>query len=71
MVLGLFGWTGVGRLIRGQVLSIREREFVEAAKMIGASLMADLLQGDPPNLWAPILIMFTLYMPASSPPRPR
>lgn len=62
-VLGLFGWTGVSRLIRGQVLSIREREFVEAAKMIGASKFRIYFREILPNLWAPILITFTLYMP--------
>lgn len=62
-ILGLFGWTGVGRLIRGQVLSIREREFVEAARMIGASRWRIYFKEILPNLWAPILITFTLYMP--------
>jgi peptide/nickel transport system permease protein len=62
-ILGLFGWTGVSRLIRGQVLSIREREFVEAAKMIGASRYRIYFKEILPNLWAPILITFTLYMP--------
>jgi len=62
-ILGLFGWTGVSRLIRGQVLSIREREFVEAAKMIGASKGRIYFKEILPNLWAPILITFTLYMP--------
>jgi peptide/nickel transport system permease protein len=62
-ILGLFGWTGVSRLIRGQVLSIREREFVEAAKMIGASKTRIYFREILPNLWAPILITFTLYMP--------
>ncbi|MGB0099092.1 MAG: ABC transporter permease [Nocardioides sp.] len=62
-ILGLFGWTGVSRLIRGQVLSIREREFVEAAKMIGASRWRIYFREILPNLWAPILITFTLYMP--------
>lgn len=62
-ILGLFGWTGVSRLIRGQVLSIREREFVEAARMIGASRYRIYFREILPNLWAPILITFTLYMP--------
>jgi peptide/nickel transport system permease protein len=62
-ILGLFGWTGVSRLIRGQVLSIREREFVEAAQMIGASKARIYFREILPNLWAPILITFTLYMP--------
>jgi peptide/nickel transport system permease protein len=62
-ILGLFGWTGVSRLIRGQVLSIREREFVEAARMVGASRWRIYFKEILPNLWAPILITFTLYMP--------
>jgi len=62
-VLGLFGWPSVSRLIRGQVLSIREREFVEAARMIGASRWRIYFREILPNLWAPILITFTLYMP--------
>lgn len=62
-ILGMFGWTGVARLIRGQVLSIREREFVEAARMIGASRWRIYFKEILPNLWAPILITFTLYMP--------
>ena len=47
LVLGFFGWTGIARLIRGQVLSLREREFVDAAKLFGAEPPPDLLQGDP------------------------
>jgi len=45
------------------VLSIREREFIEAAKMIGASRYRIYFREILPNLWAPILITFTLYMP--------
>ncbi|WP_028645272.1 ABC transporter permease [Nocardioides sp. URHA0020] len=64
LVLGLFGWTGTARLIRGQVLSLREREFVDAAKLFGASKRRIWFKELLPNLWAPILITFTLYMPA-------
>jgi ABC-type dipeptide/oligopeptide/nickel transport system permease subunit len=45
------------------VLSIREREFVEAARMVGASRWRIYFKEILPNLWAPILITFTLYMP--------
>jgi len=36
LVLGLFGWPPIARIVRGQVLSIREREFIEAARLMGA-----------------------------------
>ncbi len=64
LVLGFFGWTGTARLIRGQVLSLREREFVDAAKLFGASRRRIWFKELLPNLWAPILVTFTLYMPA-------
>ena len=64
LVLGLFGWTGTARLIRGQVLSLREREFVDAARLFGASRRRIWFKELLPNLWAPVLVTFTLYMPA-------
>lgn len=64
VVLGLFGWTGVARIVRGQVLSLREREFVRAAELMGASRMRIYFREILPNLWAPILVTFTLIMPA-------
>ncbi|MDN4161596.1 ABC transporter permease [Nocardioides abyssi] len=63
-VLGLFGWTGVARIVRGQVLSLREREFVAASQMMGASKFRLYFREILPNLWAPILVTFTLIMPA-------
>jgi peptide/nickel transport system permease protein len=64
LVLGLFGWPGIARLIRGQVLSIREREFVDAARIFGASRRRIYFKEILPNLWAPVLVQFTLIMPA-------
>lgn len=64
VILGLFGWTGVARIVRGQVLSLREREFVAASQMMGASKMRLYFREILPNLWAPILVTFTLIMPA-------
>jgi peptide/nickel transport system permease protein len=64
LVLGLFGWPSVARVVRGQVLSIREREFVEAAKLIGASRPRIYFKEILPNVWAPLLVMVTLLMPA-------
>ena len=64
IVLALFGWPPVARLIRGQVLSIREREFVDAAILMGASRPRIYFKEILPNLWAPLLVYFTLLMPA-------
>jgi peptide/nickel transport system permease protein len=63
-VLALFGWPPIARLIRGQVLSIREREFVDAAILMGASRRRIYFKEILPNLWAPLLVYFTLLMPA-------
>ncbi len=63
-ILGLFGWTAVARIVRGQVLSIREREFVAASQLLGASKFRIYFKEILPNLWAPILVSFTLIMPA-------
>jgi peptide/nickel transport system permease protein len=64
LVLGLFGWPTIARIIRGQVLSLREREFVEAAKSLGASNARIYFKELLPNLWAPLLVYGTLLMPA-------
>jgi peptide/nickel transport system permease protein len=64
LVLALFGWPGIARLIRGQVLSIREREFIDAARLLGASRRRLYFKEILPNLWAPLLVSFTLTMPA-------
>ena len=63
-VIGFFGWPYFGRIIRGQVLSLREREFVDAARSLGASSRHVLFRQLLPNLWAPILVFATLIMPS-------
>ncbi|MGE9809350.1 MULTISPECIES: ABC transporter permease [unclassified Janibacter] len=64
LVLGLFGWPGFARIIRGQVLSLREREFIEAARSLGARNGRIYFKELLPNLWAPVLVYFTLMLPA-------
>jgi peptide/nickel transport system permease protein len=64
VVLGAFGWPGIARIIRGQVLTVREREFVDAAVLLGASRSRIYFKEILPNLWAPLLVTFTLTMPA-------
>ena len=63
VVLGLFGWTSVARVLRAQVLSIRERDFIDAAILMGASRRRMYFKEILPNLWAPLLVTFTLTMP--------
>lgn len=64
LVLAAFGWPPIARVIRGQVLSIREREYIEAAKLMGASRRRLYFKEVLPNVWAPILVFFTLLVPA-------
>ncbi|MEO8251122.1 MAG: ABC transporter permease [Chloroflexota bacterium] len=64
IVLSVFGWPYLARIVRGQVLSMREREFVEAAIAMGSSKRRILFTEILPNLWAPILVYATLTLPA-------
>ncbi|MFB6816686.1 ABC transporter permease [Streptomyces sp. NPDC056347] len=63
-VMTAFGWASIARLLRGEVLALREREFVEAAKVTGASPARIIFKELLPNLWTPILIQATLALPA-------
>jgi ABC-type dipeptide/oligopeptide/nickel transport system permease subunit len=56
-------WTYIGRIIRGQVLSLREKEFVEAARAAGAGTFTILFRELLPNLVAPIVVYSTLVIP--------
>lgn len=64
LVLAIFGWPSVTRVVRGQVLSLREREFIDAARLLGAGRARLYFREVLPNLWAPILVQFTLILPA-------
>ncbi|MCQ4080184.1 ABC transporter permease [Streptomyces sp. RB6PN25] len=61
--ISVFAWAYTARLVRGQVLSLRGREFIEAAKIMGAGRRHILFRQLLPNLWAPILISFALAVP--------
>ncbi|GAA4735441.1 ABC transporter permease [Phytohabitans rumicis] len=63
LVIGFFGFPYVGRLIRGQVISLRQREFVEAARALGASNRRILFAEILPNLLSPILVVSALTIP--------
>lgn len=63
-ILTVFGWMTVARLVRGEVLALREREFVKAARVIGVPTRRILVREMLPNLIAPIVISFSLGLPA-------
>ena len=65
LVIAFFSWAAVGRVIRGQTLSLREREFVEAARSLGASNLRIMFVDLLPNLSAPILVYATLLIPVA------
>lgn len=64
MIFVIFGWLYTARIVRGQVISLREREYVEAARAAGAGVGHILFKQILPNIWAPILVTFSLGVPA-------
>jgi len=64
-VIAFFTWANVGRIVRGQVLSIREKEYVEAARSLGASDLRIMVIDVIPNLVAPIIVYSTLLIPTA------
>ena len=65
IVLGLVSWTGLARLVRGEFLSLREREFVDAAKVAGASPFRIIFKHILPNAVGVIIVNTTLLMSAA------
>jgi peptide/nickel transport system permease protein len=64
-IIGFFSWPYVARIIRGQVLSLREKEFVDAARSLGAGSNRILWREMIPNLIAPILVYASLTIPVN------
>ncbi len=60
IVLGAFGWYYPARIVRAQILSLREKEFVEAARMVGASDVRIIRSHLLPHLVAPIIVLSTI-----------
>lgn len=65
IILGFFGWPYLGRIVRGQVLSLREREFVEAARAMGAPPLRIIVREILPNVTAVVLVYATLAIPTN------
>ena len=62
-VIAFTSWTYMARIIRGQTLSLREKEFVESARSVGASNTRIIFQEILPNLTAPIIVYASILIP--------
>jgi peptide/nickel transport system permease protein len=65
MTIAVINWTYIARIVRGQVLSLREKEFVEAARSLGASNTRIIVREILPNLLAPLIVYSSLLIPAN------
>ena len=70
-VIVLFTWPYVARVVRGNTLSLREKEFVEASRSLGAGSMRIIYRDVLPNLIAPVIVLATLLIPGTSSSRRR
>jgi peptide/nickel transport system permease protein len=64
-VIALFSWPNIARLVRGQTLSIRERDFIQASRVLGAGNTSTMFREVLPNLIAPIIVYATLIIPSN------
>jgi peptide/nickel transport system permease protein len=62
LALSIGGWVGYARLVRGQVLAVREREFVEAARALGASDLGIFVRHILPNIVQPLIVQSAIGM---------
>src|ERR1700677_4759602 len=64
-VISFFSWAAIARIVRGQTLSIKEKEYIEAARSLGAGPFRIMFIDILPNLLAPVLVLATLYIPTA------
>jgi peptide/nickel transport system permease protein len=64
-VITFFSWAGISRIVRGQTLSIKEKEYIEAARSLGAGPWRIMFIDILPNLLGPVLVLATLYIPTA------
>jgi peptide/nickel transport system permease protein len=64
-LISFFSWAGIARVVRGQTLSIKEKEYIEAARSLGASPWRIMFTDILPNLLAPVLVLATLSVPTA------
>jgi ABC-type dipeptide/oligopeptide/nickel transport system permease subunit len=60
LILGLFGWSGVTYLVRGEILRVKELEFVQSARALGASTWRIMFRHIVPNVLSPVIVVSTL-----------
>ena len=65
VVIAFFGWAAVARIVRGQVLSIREKEYIEAARSLGARSWRIILVDILPNVTSQLIVYTTLLIPVA------
>ncbi|HET6915780.1 MAG TPA: ABC transporter permease [Acidimicrobiales bacterium] len=65
IVIAVFGWAAVARIVRGQVLSIREKEYIEAARSLGASSWRIMFVDVLPNVLTQLIVYATLLIPVT------
>jgi len=65
LVIAFFSWAAIGRIVRGQTLSIREQEYIEASFSMGAGAGRVMFQEILPNLLAPVIVLATLLIPTA------
>lgn len=64
-VIALFSWPNIARLVRGQTLSVRERDYIQASRVLGAGNASIMFREVLPNLIAPIIVYATLVIPTN------
>jgi peptide/nickel transport system permease protein len=64
-VITFFTWAGIARVVRGQTISIREKEYIEAARSLGAGSWRIMFTDIMPNLLGPVLVLATLSIPSA------
>jgi peptide/nickel transport system permease protein len=64
-VISFFSWAAISRIVRGQTLSLKEKEYIEAARSLGASPWRIMFVDILPNIMAPVLVLATLSIPAA------
>lgn len=60
LILGFFGWSGVSLLVRGEILRVKELEFVQAERALGASTLRIMFRHIVPNVLSPVIVVSTL-----------
>jgi peptide/nickel transport system permease protein len=65
LVIAFFSWAAISRVVRGQTLSIREKEYIEAARSLGSGPLRIMFLEILPNLLAPVLVLATLLIPTA------